>query len=822
MDPKRIVLCFLCCLAASFTKAEAFRPAHPLTLWYLQPADAHKSKNAWMEYYLPLGNGHIGAMLSGGVEHDTLQVSETTFWQGSSTNLGAYQNLGYLSIDDICGQAVDARDYHFSLDLKTAVAETEWTRTDGVQVRREYFCSWPARCLVIHTEASEAGTLRQRIRFAGTHGETVSYAADGAIMKSRLETVSAVTLVRVFGDSGAEILSSDSCIEVTDATEYTIVLTVATDYDPTSETYVSGTESLQTNATSRLDAAQGAGWERLKAEHIEDYGALFSRMAFMLDDASYDSPTDELVLNAETASGAEKRFLQQLYFAYGRYLLIASSRDGAVPANLQGIWCNRNDPPWNSNYTADVNMQMNYWHVETTNLSECALPLMDFLCVNAVEHPHWQQFAHSMTATTQGWLCSWAMNPFGYCYPWKPENQYCAAQAWLCWHLWQHYLYTLDKDFLREKALPVMLGAVEFWLQQLVTDPKDDLYVCPKEWSPEQGPVDNGTAHTQQSVWNLFDITLKALDIVGECSMFNNQCSMASIRTVFNKLDKGLHTEEYTGAYGEEVNGVRTGDLILREWKNYPYTRAKERQHRHVSHLMCLYPFDMLYGDETLTEAVRNSMLLRGERNTGWSMAWKLCLWARMCDAERAYSVLAGALKHARTYNVSTDPKNAGIYCNLLSAHPPFQFDGNMGTAAGIAEMLLQSHGGVLRLLPALPEEWREGGTVFGLRAEGGFEVDLSWSGDYYEAVIRSLAGQPCRIQTPDGVKVFNTVAGETYTIANGTGIPDLAQQPASPQILNSKTIDGTCFDLSGRRVGKGSRFRVNGLRTYNHHIIIH
>lgn len=779
----------------------------PLTLWYLQPAESHGSANAWMEYYLPIGNGHIGAMVAGGTAHDVVQFSEKTFWQGSSTELGAFQNLGYLVTEDMEGRDAHVTDYHFSLDLSTAVAETAWTRTDGVRVHRQYLCSWPARCLAVHTEASETGTINQHIRIEGTHGEKVMYADGMAVMRSPMQTVTAAIVLLVSANNGARITTTAEDIVVTRATELTLILSVVTDYDPESATYVSGTDRLPARALSTARTAQALGWERLKKEHIADHETLMGRMSLTLDDASCIKPTDELVLNAGKATDAEKRALQQLYFAYGRYLLIASSRDGAVPANLQGIWCNRNDPPWNSNFTTDINLQMNYWHAESTYLSETAMPLLDFIYEGAIGHSYWQQFARNMTGATQGWLCSWALNPYGYTYPWKSGNRYCAAQAWLCWHLWQHYLYTQDADFLRQRALPVMLGAVDFWMQQLKTDPQDGMYVCPGEWSPEQGPEDDGTAHTQQCVWNLFDCTLRAMDVVGEAAAPLTNARLTAIRAVFAKLDKGLHTEEYTGAYGQQVNGVRQGALLLREWKHFPYTSAKERQHRHVSHLMCLYPFDMLGDDQKLRTAARNTMLLRGERNTGWSMAWKLCLWARMGDGERAYSVLDGALKHALTYNISTIPENAGIYCNLLCAHPPFQIDGNMGTTAGMAEMLLQSHGGVLRLLPALPQAWRKGGRVRGLRAEGGFEVDLRWSGEDYEAVIHSVAGQTCRIQTPDGMRTFDTVVGGEYTITSGTDASVRSTQMADARPAQSdashskKSSKSKCYDLMGRRL---------------------
>ncbi len=816
-----ILLALGCCFCGSGVTQAAedvrgsasYRPRNAQTLWYLQPAESHGVKDAWMEYYLPLGNGHLGAMVGGGVECERVQLNEKTLWDGSATIYGNYQNLGYLYIEDQRPSA--ASDYHFALDLTTATAEAEWRNAGGVSFRREYLCSWPSRCLVIHQVASEAGAMHLLVRLEGTHDEQVRYDGVQATMQTRLTALSATTIVQLRADGGARIRSTQQGLMVTEATELTIVLAAETNYAPATVGYVALAAAAADRAKQRALAAAGRNWQALREEHQEDYGRLFGRMDFSLEGARAECPTDELVTGAEMASESERKALEMLVFAYGRYLAIASSRDGAVPSNLQGIWCNSNTPPWHCAIISDINVQMNYWPAEPANLGETAMPLLDYVYTGAMIQPYWREYTRRMTGIAEGWVCSFVNTPMGHGDPWYPEHSCCATPAWLCWHLWQHYVYSQDRDFLRQRALPVMLGAVDFWMRRLVRDGDDGLWVAPQEWSPEQGPLDDGTPHTQQCVWNLFDITLKALDIVGAQAAGLPNSRLTEIRRKFSELDKGLHTERYTGAYGSEVNGVRTGDLLLREWKHQPYTVAAEPRHRHVSHLMCVYPFDLLGGDEALTTAARNSMLLRGERGTGWSMAWKLCLWARMGDGAMAYEVLRSALKHAATYNVSTDPKNAGFYCNLLCAHPPFQIDGNFGTTAGLAEMLLQSQGELLRLLPALPEAWAAGGEVRGLRAEGAFEVDMRWDAEVTGGSIRSLAGSTCRLQTGEewtevrdaqgqllacnegqpALLAFPTTAGVSYTFMIGQH----GERAESGSLMASKE-DTEVYDLAGRR----------------------
>lgn len=831
------LLCFLSLLAshvmADVTGDSHYVPPNDLTLWYLQPAESHEVGNAWMDYYLPLGNGHIGAMVAGDVNKEIVQLNEKTLWSGSSTEFGYYQNLGYLYIEDLQPKQT-VTDYHFSLDLTRAETEAVW-KSGGISYRREYICSWPARCLIIHMTATQA-QLNQRIWLEGTHNDSTFYGSQMATMTTVLQKVKAVTAMKVIADDAAIVQTNASGITVSQAREITIVLSAETNYDHTAPGYVAEDANPTQKAWSNIYTASVRSWDRLLSEHEEDYRSLFGRVAFNLNNARSDLPTDKLIMKGNAATKSEQLAMAQTVFAYGRYLLIASSRDGAVPTNLQGIWCNSNTPPWRGSIHANINVEMNYWPAEPTNLSETAMPLIEWVYTGAMEQPYWRAFTKKMTGITDGWVCSWPNNPLGFTEPWYSNHSYCASAAWLCWHLWQHYLFTQDVDYLREKALPVMISCVDFWMRRLIRDPADGTWVCPQEWSPEQGPLDDGTAHTQQCVWNLFNCTLKAIDLVGLQAVGLTSNYLQAIREKFLDLDNGVHTEIYDGEYGSEFNGVYKGDLILREWKHFPYYEASEQLHRHVSHLMCLYPFDLLDGDPTLLDAVRNSLLLRGERNTGWSMAWKLCLWARIGDGEKAFSVLATALKHARTYSVSTDPMYSGVYCNFLSAHPPFQIDGNFGMTAGIAEMLVQSHGETLRLLPALPNAWKSGGGILGMRTEGGFEIDLEWENEQVRATIRSLAGQLCRLQTKDGeqceiydasdvmiacndgeerVLTFDTFAGGTYTVISKSNDGNAIHDLQATQRVNRESSNRQWYDLSGRRLNatpaRGGVYIKNG-----------
>ena len=799
-------------------------PVWAWKLWYRQAPSARNVSNPWMEYGLPIGNGCLGGMVMGGTSTAEVQLNEKTFWTGDTKERGAYQNIGYLRMEDLRNTEKTAEDYRIELDLDEAIVTEEWTDIDGGHFMREYLASSPDNCIAIHLTATRQSVLNLLITLEGTHQEQPNYDEATGNMTTPLELLTGAVVFRVSTTDGS-VRATENGIELTNATEALVLVSAQTDYDPLAVSFVRGLDdTLLLSDLCKHVSGITDRWRILKARHTEDYQRLYQRMLLTLEDTEIDVPTDELIARYATdASEEERRYLEQLFFAYGRYLLIASSRGVPLPANLQGIWNNSNSPPWASDIHANINVQMNYWPAETTNLSETAIPLLDWIYNNAIVQPHWRKYAYDYTGTNAGWLCFWENNNTGFSWVAYPNHSYCAVPVWLCWHLWQHFLYTLDDGFLRERALPVMLSCVDFWMERLIIDAIDGTWVCPQEWSPEQGLLDDGTAHTQQCVWNLFNVTLKAIDILGLQSCGLSEERYEAIAKKFSQLDNGIHTEQYTGAYGKDVNGVKKGELILREWKHLPYSNAEQANHRHISHLMCLYPFHLLGNDDSLYTAIRNSLLLRGDENTGWAMAWRMCLWARLGDGERAYGILSNALKHAGSYGVSISPRLSGIYFNMLSAHPPFQIDGNLGTCAAIAEMLFQSHSDTLRLLPALPQAWAQHGMVHGIRAEGGFEIDMEWE----DAVIKSLtvqsnAGRECHLKLPlnayavisegsggteeyiaecsaeEGALSFPTEKGRSYFLElKTTAVRDIPSastehRPSSPR---------TSFDLSGRRL---------------------
>ncbi len=729
-----------------------------MLLWYSQPA------SHWMTSALPVGNGELGALFFGGIDEERIQFNEKTLWTGSPTQRGAYQSFGdiFLSFKGIDSCAVSS--YKRSLSLNEAVGRVQFTQ-DGTSFHREYFASNPDSVVVVRIYSSgKKKGLDFTVSFKDGRSGTSTVIEDGTLLiQSQLELLSYEAQLKVINEGGS-LESVPEGIEVKNAKAVTLLLSAATNFSIASENYIGETkEELHERVSGRIGRSAEKGYKALLKRHLEDYRPLYSRVSLDLQEEMPEIPTDELVKNRR-----ESRYLDMLYFQYGRYLMLASSRGMSLPNNLQGIWNADNTPPWECDIHSNINIQMNYWPAESTNLSECHLPFLEYVAAEAVGKPEgsWRKLAAQ--EGHRGWTVRTQNNIFGYT-DWNINRP---ANAWYSMHLWQHFIYTMDYSYLKETAFPVMKSACEYWLDRLEED-EDGKLIAPDEWSPEQGPWEDGLAYAQQLIWQLFDETVKAFLALEEAGEEVDDDFFSELVNKFLNLDNGLEI----GSWGQ-----------IKEWKqDSGNLDFKGNQHRHLSHLIALYPGNQIsyHKDSEYADAAKESLLSRGDMGTGWSRAWKIACWARLFDGDHAYKLLKTALNPSYLTVISMRNDDGGVFENLFDSHPPFQIDGNFGATAGIAEMLLQSHQGYIHLLPALPSAWPSG-SVEGLRAEEDFTLDISWSeGELTECCILSGSGMECKIYFPDsedlaikdsrGKEVafendinmvrFPTVKGESYRL---------------------------------------------------------
>lgn len=790
-----------------------FQPEHSLTLWYNQPATSSMAEDAWMEYALPIGNGQFGACLMGGVKQDEIQFNEKTLWEGtahdmgSTSEYGSYKNFGSVLVRDLSGmfgteQGSEVRDYVRYLDIQTGVGGVNFYSTDyATQFDRRYFASHPDGVVVARYSATGASDLD--LLFSLKPGTDigvnhVSYTSDGyASFSGRLKTVSHNVCLRVIPQGPeARIERTEQGLRVYGTHEVLVVLGGGTDYDAHSPSLVSGTNDLPRLIRQRVNHAASRGWTELLERHLEDFTYLQGRVDFQIGGAASTLPTDSLVNNYNnpkrnvTGQEPDVLFLEQLYFAYGRYLMISSSRGVDLPSNLQGIWNNRSFAAWNSDIHSNINVQMNYWPAESTNLSELHLPFINYV-INMAGRDNWKRAAIDFGGVKNGWTCFTENNIFGGMSLWG--NNYFVANAWYCSHIWQHYRYTLDKEFLL-RAFPTLWSCAQFWMERMISDrgcselgiQPDGTYVAPDEFSAEQGdhPREDGTAHAQQLIYALLSSVRQSVDILTPERVGLSSDDLKRLDLFLERTDQGLHTEIYTAnsaAHSAWTNprfGVHQGDTLLREWKYATYDVSRDPSHRHLSHLMALYPLSQIGPRSPYFPAAVRSLRLRGDQAAGWSMGWKVCLWARALDGKHAHTIIHNALKHSTGYDV--DWQKGGIYYNLFDSHAPFQIDGNFGTCAGIAEMLLQSHTDTLQLLPALPQEWSSGHIV-GLRAVNNFQVDQYWqNGRLYLAVIRSGSGKSCPVFYP-GIDQYHVFGPDGKPVQGVVAGPDTLLIPTEP-----------------------------------------
>lgn len=783
-------------------------PENALTLWYKDAASNTTAGDQWMEYSLPIGNGQFGASIFGGVAQEQVQFNEKTLWSGRSTDVsseyGDYENFGSVYINDLSnvfGDGKPVKEYYRNLDLTNATATVSYQSTDGtINFKREYIASYPDQVVAMRFSADQAGQISLKFTMAaGRPGlrATTTYTDGTATFGGSLETITYRSLLKVV-PTGGEMTTDNNGITVKGADEVMVILGGATDFDAYSDTYVSNTAGLNALVEARVNDAAAKSWSDIYSAHVADYKHFYDRCAFDLVGASNTMPTDDLVKQyAKRSTGMEDYalMLEQLYFAYGRYLEISSSRGVDLPSNLQGIWNNSSEPAWNADIHSNINVQMNYWPAEPTNLSEMHIPFLNYI-INMADSKEWKGYAKA-AGQNEGWTCYTENNIFGGVGSFM--HNYVIANAWYCTHLWQHYRYTLDKEFLK-KAFPAMWTCSRFWILRL-KKASDGTYECPNEYSPEHGPgAQNGVAHAQQLVWDVLANTLAAAEILGEEAGVSEEL-LAIHRDRLENLDKGLHKETYDGGWG--TSAVKSGEDLLREWKYSNYS-AGQNGHRHMSHLMCVYPFNQVTPSSEYFEAAVNSMKLRGDASTGWSMGWKINLWARVLDGDHAHDILELALRH---HSVG----GGGVYYNLYDSHSPFQIDGNFGACAGIAEMLMQSHCDTIQILPALPSVWKEG-SINGLKAVGDFTVDIAWAdGQATMAKIVSNQGQPLYINYPNIVDKQIKVNGEvaTFEVKNNNTIEVAAQAGdvveidfnVTTAIADVQTATAVKVDVNGRVV---------------------
>lgn len=780
-----------------------------LRLWYNAPATMWKddgaTPNTSMQLPLPIGNGYMGGMVYGSIDREHIQFNEKTLWTGGpgtgpyynfgnktegankllpafrehafnyeqsaiegmvgqmlgdTSAFGSYQNFGDLYFQFPEFDSKNVKKYVRDLDLNSGIAGVRYNY-DGVNYDRKYFVSYPDNVMVMRLTANVAAKLTFDVKIdlaQSRHTKVVegdTMKMNGYVSNNGMKFASEV---KVINEGGNITTVDNNNIRVSNADAVTILLTSATDYKNDFPTY-KGSDPVQ-KVKQTMDAASTKSYSQLLNTYTQDYKSLFERVSLDIGSLDMTIPTNELLQAYRLNSNNENaRALESLMFQYGRYLLIASSREGSLPANLQGVWNHSNNPTWNSDYHTNVNLQMNYWPAMNTNIAETFLPYIDY--VDSLREPGRITAREYMGVEDGGWMVNVASTPFGLTspldnYEWGWDT---TANAWLSQALWDYYEYTQDETMLVQKIYPIMKETAEFFSKTLVEDPRDGELVVAPSYSSEHGPMTVGTTYDQEFVWQLYTDMISASKIVGE----TDQAFIDLLQEQLAQIDP-----IDIGSWGQ-----------IKEWKEediVPIIRpvGEAPTHRHVSNLVGLFPGRHVTKETPdYFEAAKISLEKRGYERTGWSRAKKMNMWARLQEGDKAHRMYQGIIKE-RTMS------------NLFNTHPPFQIDGSLGLTSGVAEMLLQSHAGYIQPLAALPTAWKSG-SYEGLVARGNFEVGAEWSdGTLRRLTIDSNSGKKIvlRYQNINGAVItdqtgnrvnytvdqndqisFDTVKGASYTI---------------------------------------------------------
>lgn len=729
------VVIFLLSVTTTAVKADS---GNDDKIWYQKPAEK------WDAEALPVGNGRMGAMLFAGIGKERIQFNEQSLWSGDNNwdggyqtgdhGFGSYRNFGELSLnfDGVEG----AKAYRRELNIRTGVHTTTFV-VNGVTFTREAFASYPDQVMVFRYTASKKGALSGKMAMQSAQGAMTTANMDGLSfndeMPNHLKYAAKLKLIREGGalDVEGSILNFKNCNSIT------LYLDVRTNYKPD---YHSGwrTDDPMPRIEKELALAQKLGYAKLQSHHIRDISRLTNAARIHLGKTAQTQlnlPTDARL--KEYAKGAKDPALEALLFQYGRYLLVSSSRPGGLPANLQGLWNNSNTPAWASDYHNNINIQMNYWAAESTNLSECHVPLIDFIV--AGQEPCRIATRKAFGGNTRGWTARTSQSIFGgNGWEWN-----IPASAWYGQHVFEHWDFTRDRSYLQTTAYPVLKEICQFWEDRLKPS-KDGTLMVPNGWSPEHGPREDGVMHDQQLVWDLFQNYLQAARALGIDTAYQRKIASMQHQLAPNKI----------GKWGQ-----------LQEWQED--RDDPDDQHRHTSHLFAVFPGREISRKNTpeLANAAIISLRSRsgnygknintpftvestvGDSRRSWTWPWRCALWARLGEGKKAGMMIRGLL----TYN---------ILPNLFANHPPFQLDGNFGISGAMAEMLLQSHAGEIQLLPAIPAEWASEGAFYGLKARGGFTVNCKWQ----KGKVTS-----CQIYSKQPEKVKIRINGELKELLSST-----------------------------------------------------